>query len=270
MRGRMKQLYGFAELSFKRNLQYKASIIFRLISSFLYLVIQIFFWKMIYSNQSNEFVMSYSQMVSYIILSQSIGSLVFHTDYLYSIKQDLREGSIINHLVRPYNYMLRYMSESLGKYFVSFLVTVVPMLLLGGIFFHIVPPANAFALILSVMFAFLSFLIFFLVNFILGLTMFWVLDMNGLIPIITGCVFQICSGAILPLDYYPGVLRRLMYFLPFRFGADVPFNIYIGNISDMGDIHGYMALLLFWIVVLYCIEQIVWRKALRKLCIQGG
>lgn len=266
----MNKIYGFAALAFKRNLQYKASIVFRFISSFLYLVIQIYFWKMIYSNQSNELVMSYTQMVSYIIISQSIGPLVFNTEYLYSIKRDLREGRIINHLVRPYNYMLRYMSESIGKYFCSLLVTVVPMFLLCGLCFHIVPPINAAAFILSVIFALLSFLVYFLMNFILGLTMFWVLDMNGLIPIITGCIFQICSGAILPLAYYPGVLRKIMYFLPFRFGADVPFNIYIGNISNVRDILSYIVLLLFWIAVLYCAEQIVWKKALRKLCIQGG
>lgn len=266
----MDKFSAFVSVSFRRSLQYKVSIIFRIFSSFIYLTIQVFFWKVIYSNGGNKMAMPYSQMISYLIISQSIGLLVFNTDYLHYIKGDIREGRIINHLVRPYDYMFRYLCENIGKYFSSLLLTVIPMLVLCILFFHITPPANAHSLVVACMFALLSFIVYFLMNFILGLTMFWVLDMNGLIPIITGCVFQICSGAILPLVYYPAVIRKIIYCLPFRFSADVPFNIYIGNLSNTRDIIGYIILLIFWIGFLFLIERIIWKRALKKLCVQGG
>ncbi len=266
----MRKIFGFIIISFKKNTQYKKGIIFKIISSFIYLVIQIYFWKMIYSNQNNNLSMVYTRMVSYLVISQCISLLVFNCDYLYYIKIDIREGRIINHLVRPYDYMLRYMFESIGKYMVTFLFTLLPMFLMSILFFDLTPPGSVKALCFTIIFTALSFFIYFLMNFILGLTMFWILDMNGLIPIITNCVFQVCSGALFPLVYYPGFIRKIIYILPFRFSADIPVNIYLGNITSMNEILGYLLLLMVWVCILYAIKTILWKKALRKLCIQGG
>ena len=82
-------------------------------------------------------------------------------------------------------------------------------------------------------------------------------------------VSDILSGLVIPIPFFPKYLQNISYFLPFRYVSDLPFRIYIGNVSTIEGLKG-MLVQLIWIVILIVIGKITANKALKKAIIQGG
>ena len=86
--------------------------------------------------------------------------------------------------------------------------------------------------ILSVVFAFLM---NFYVNYCLGMTAFFLVKANG-IRVVYQLFAQIFSGALIPLNFFPEILQRVMIFLPFQYTNYIPAMVWTGseNIGVMG------------------------------------
>lgn len=265
----MRKALGFISVAFKTNNVYRAKIYLSLTSSFMFLLVQYFFWKALYTPSENHHLITFESMVTYLVLARCVSILFLDLGYMHAIREDIRSGDIINHLTRPYNYMFRYMSEVLGRYLSSLLFVIVPMFLLCVLLFNFTPPKSVESLLAGILFLGLSFIIYFLINFIIGLSIFWIQDSNGLIPIIAWSIYEVASGSLIPLWYFPEAAKIILNFLPFKFSVDVPIKIYLGQLSA-GQISYNVLHAFLWIVVLYALQSFIWKKALQKLNIQGG
>lgn len=265
----MTTVVAFFIASFKKSIAYRAKIFFQIFYELVLLMVQIYFWKALYATSVNSLAFSFREMLSYLILSRCISVLILDVSYLDSIRNDIRSGEIVNHLTKPYNYMLMYISEVIGRYAASFVFAILPMLLICSLVFHLIAPINLMSLVVSLVLLVLSFAIYFCLNFILGLSIFWVKDSNSLIPIITWSFYEIASGAIVPLQYFPSWIQSILSAMPFKFSVDIPLSIYLGKIS-LNEGCSYMFQALLWVIILYGFQAIMWKKALRKLTVQGG
>ena len=144
---------------------------------------------------------------------------------------------------------------------------IVPSLLLALLVVHIdVPSAGTLA-------AFgLSFLlgygVGFCINLILNTTAFWTLEISAVQLIVTW-ITDLLGGEIIPLVFFPALLQKVAFALPFAAMFSTPLSIYVGTIPP----ERYAAAIgtqAVWLAVLAALASVLWRAGTRRIVVQGG
>ncbi|HET6214512.1 MAG TPA: ABC-2 family transporter protein, partial [Micromonosporaceae bacterium] len=103
---------------------------------------------------------------------------------------------------------------------------------------------------------------------LVGMAAFWTLEISG-ISTLYRLVSQFFAGTMVPLTFFPGALRTLADALPFRFMGYVPAATYVGALSGADLVHALIAQI-GWLLALAGIVWLVWRRAYRRVVVQGG
>ena len=74
---------------------------------------------------------------------------------------------------------------------------------------------------------------------------------------------------IAPIALFPSFLQKIAKVLPFKDCIYTPINIYFGNLSKM-EIVSILLKQVIWIVILYGIAKIVFKKAVKNITVNGG
>ena len=108
----------------------------------------------------------------------------------------------------------------------------------------------------------------FQIQYIFGLSAFWIVN-PWYIRFLTYGLGKLFGGSVIPLWFYPEWLRNISMYLPFRFITYEPIQIYLGHI-DATQAWTCIGMQLFWLVIMLVLEAIFWRRASRKIFVQGG
>jgi len=103
---------------------------------------------------------------------------------------------------------------------------------------------------------------------LLGMIAFWTLETDGLTMLYV-LVSSFLSGALVPVSVFPGGLRTLVQWLPFQATTYVPASIYVGGIEGADALRA-VGVQLGWVVLLGVGAALVWRRAVRRVVVQGG
>ena len=188
----------------------------------------------------------------------------FIANYLY---QQVYNGKIALDLARPVGFLSQMLALQVGYTvgLIPYVVLAFPAAwLLGGL----QPPASALDALLYVFSLALAYLISVLLGLLLGLSAFWTLEMGGFLGMYR-FVSQFFAGALVPLPFFPPPLRAVTGILPFQAQAYAPLTLYEGQVQGVSVV-APLALQLFWVVALYALSRVVWRRALRRVVVQGG
>jgi ABC-2 type transport system permease protein len=205
-----------------------------------------------------------SQTVTMTWINQSIIMLVFMWGW-WEIALTIQSGAVVTDMLKPMSYFSYWLSRDLGRAFAQVFVRFAPTFLIGSLLFDLEAPAstlNAIAFAFSVI---IAILLSFTWRFMLNVSAFWVLDFRGLSMMSTALI-NILSGFLIPLAFFPELIKPVLYFLPFRGIVQMPSEVYLGQI---GIVHGLLFQVV-WLAVLIGIAQLVFRQAQRKVVIQGG
>jgi ABC-2 type transport system permease protein len=77
------------------------------------------------------------------------------------------------------------------------------------------------------------------------------------------------SGAVVPLLLFPAALHRALFLQPFAGLVDIPYRIYLGQLTGQGALAG-VALQLGWTFILVLIGRAYLGASLARLQLQGG
>src|SRR6185436_4423303 len=108
----------------------------------------------------------------------------------------------------------------------------------------------------------------FLLAYLLGVTGFWYLEVWHLDRFL-GDLVRLLSGAWIPLWFFPVFLLQVSAFLPFRLIYFAPLSIYLEK-QSLATAISWIGQQVFWIFLLIVLEQLIWKRAVRKLVVQGG
>jgi ABC-2 type transport system permease protein len=97
---------------------------------------------------------------------------------------------------------------------------------------------------------------------------FWTLETFAVQLIVRWCS-DLLSGQIIPLTFFPGLLGRFVFALPFAAIYSTPLLIYVGVIPA-SDWPAALAVQVAWLVLFSGLATIVWRAASRRVVVQGG
>ena len=234
-------------------------------------VVQIFVlkrvWSALYTARPDVLAVPLHDLVVYLTLANLIvWSFPTHTVTRH-LRERIREGSVVFDLVRPVGFVPQLVAQLVGALggAVAIIVVALPVVAVAG---SLAPPADAAAGALFPVSLLCAYCIAGLLAVLLGMIAFWTLETDGLTMLYV-LVSSFLSGALVPVSVFPGGLRTLVQWLPFQATTYVPASIYVGGIEGADALRA-VGVQLGWVVLLGVGAALVWRRAVRRVVVQGG
>jgi len=251
-------------------LQYRVGNLMWFGVNILDLAAKIFLWTAIFNNAKSDVLNGFTLelMIVYLIANQ----IVFHLTFLnpqFDMAEDIRMGTIAVKFIKPISYRLQIFFGSLGH-------------LLGELCFGILPTSIIFAfylsltdikigllsLLLFILSIIVSFILNFLIAFCFGMIVFYTKNGFGIMQL-KDVVFMLLSGSLIPIDFYPEFAKRIVDLLPFKQVVYIPISILIGKLQGFEAIKA-ISIQALWIVVLFILFDLVWKRTVKRVVVQGG
>ncbi len=187
--------------------------------------------------------------------------------HVFTVSQEVKDGSLAYTLGRPYNYLLYQFASGLGDSLVR-----MGMVLVAGsvVAWWQAGPLVSFrpeTLPLLLLATALAFVLDFCVLSVIALLSFFFEDVNSFMFIYHKIVF-VLGGLLIPVDFLPDWLQVIARVLPFSVVVYGPSKLFVG--WDTGQFVGIVALQVFWIAVIALGLAALYRYGVRRVSINGG
>ncbi len=263
----MKNYVALTKISFKGAITYKFDFLVSLLMVPISLIIYYFLWSSIFGYSGKDVINGYTltSLISYYVLNMIV-AMVTWSNVDQWIGEDVRSGDVITYVLLPVNFFSFHYFLELGFNIVNISVELIPVFLIGLVFFGLEVSSIWHVLLFLVAIILASFM-YFTISFITGLSSFWVAKISG-IRRIRRIVVNFLAGSMLPLTFFPLIIQKISYFLPFQYLRYVPINIFLGKYSLL-ESFGLILIQLIWIFILFYLARIVWNKAFKKFAGAG-
>ncbi|MEZ4753901.1 MAG: ABC-2 family transporter protein [Bdellovibrionota bacterium] len=260
----------FSRNAFLNMLAYRMRYYSGFINYLTFVSVNYFIWKAVFQNQpEGALIKGYTlaEMITYITIGW-ISRTLYFSNIDYTLNTMVETGEVTTHLIRPVNIQLMLISQSIGELAFRLIFLFIPVAVTFFLIFPIALPTSISNFILYIWSILASFLILSQINFIVGLSAFYLQSIFGVIRA-KFYIIQLCSGLILPIPFFPEWFQRGLDFLPFKYIAFIPLQFYLGKISSELVV-GVFLQQFFWIAILFLFGVLLWRSAASKLVVQGG
>ena len=237
-----------------------------LVLSIISMAILVFFWKAIYADTNSISGLQLNQTLQYILLAFIFRPLT-NNNLVWEFGSNLREGTIVHHLLRPINFQGMNYAQSLGS-LVTELTLQIPMAVVAILFFGLRLPHDLPTWVVFLISALLGYTVMFFFNWFLACFTFYTTEIWGLGVMIEGMTFFL-SGALVPIVMMPVWLQNIVLAVPFAQALGVPISLLTG-ITPLKDAPQVWLSQILWIVCMWIISTIFFRIAIRKITVQGG
>ncbi|HLO31803.1 MAG TPA: ABC-2 family transporter protein [Anaerolineales bacterium] len=237
-----------------------------LVLNIISMAILVYFWRGIYNDTSTISGLGLSQTLTYILLAFIFMPLTA-IDLVWEIGSNLREGTIIHHLLRPINFQGMNYAQSFGT-LVTRLILQVPMAIVAVLLFGLRFPSDLLTWLAFIVSALLGFTVMFFFNWFLACLTFYTTEIWGLGVLIEGMNFFL-SGALVPLVMMPAWIRTIVLSIPFAQALAVPVGLLTG-ITPLSEAPRVWFIQVLWIFGMWLLSGLFFRVAVRKITVQGG
>lgn len=258
-------------IRFINNLQYRAVAFGAILTRFLWGFMEILAYSALYHTGNNAFPMKFSQTVSYMWMQETLivlFSVVFSDGEIYST---IESGSIAYELVRPMDLYGRWFCQSAANRITFTILNCLPALLLALIMpepYKMCLPLSIGQFLLFLLSTVLALCVVVSFAMLMYISLFYTLSQRGMKIIVTALT-GFLSGGIIPLPFFPAPVLAIVKLLPFAAMQNMPLLIYSGTITGTAALKG-IVFQLFWLIVLFVIGQLIMRRTLKKVIVQGG
>ncbi|MFZ5989702.1 MAG: ABC transporter permease [Bacillota bacterium] len=262
----MRAYLEFVRKSFQNNIVYRIDYFAGVINTLIIIFVNISIWKAIYEEEEVFGGVQFRVLMTYIVLGFLIQCIFMMDEYL--VESKVKSGLISSDLLKPISFRLYLFSYNLGTLIFRLVMQLLPTLLIAIVVFGLLPPFSVSMAVYFIISVTLGYLVLYNLNFIIWVSSFWFYFTFSLITIKDAAV-MIFSGALLPLWFMPQWLVDFIKFTPFDSIYFTPISIYLGQMPR-DEIIMSMTRQGIWILILFCIGQVLWKAASKKLVVQGG
>jgi len=251
-------LFVYLKNTFKESMSFKLNNLLVIIGHIVAALLNFYLWYYIGGNGIGS--LNKSEIIVYVLMLYGI-SMSVNQNADYYIAQDIRSGDIIIDLVRPFNYIYLQLLKRFSSFVYNVVIFVIPCLIISLFIVKI----SLLNILLFFMCLIMAFLLTFLIDCIFGLLICKVMNNWG-IDTMKGMFMGLLSGELIPFFLLPSALTFVLSILPFYYISYYPIMILIGK-----EWNWYLILVLIgWLIVLYVVVLILWKKIRRSLMINGG
>lgn len=252
---------------FRRYATYRAATAAGVFTNTVFGVILVYTYLALWDEKPHLGGYDQSQAVTYVWLGQCLyATLAIQGGGAEKeLMERIRTGEIAVDLYRPADLQLWWLAGDLGRALFQILGRGVVPFAFGAVFFPMALPTDVTPWAAFVVTLLLAAVVSFAIRYLVALSVFWLMDGTGVNQalMITG-IF--CSGMVLPLNAFPGVLGDIVRVLPWAAQIQMPADVLMG---ETGVLRAY-AFQAAWAVVLLAAGRLVQSAATRRVVVQGG
>ncbi|MGA2973856.1 MAG: ABC-2 family transporter protein [Spirochaetia bacterium] len=268
----MRAYLELAKKSFQEMLSSRGEALLRLLAMLLSLYLLYTFWKGLYANAAEVQGITFNEMLTYAILSAVTGGILnifglLQVYIAYWMARKMRSGEIVMDMLRPTDFQLSLFSNSTGR-FVFNLIISVPVVCFAFLVFKLAPPSGLQALLFFLASLAISYLLVFLIDFLVSLIAFWTTQTRG-VGGFTRLIIALLSGSFIPLWFFPAWARDALSWLPFASIYHAPLSIFIGKLQG-ADAVRTIVVQVAWVIILFSLSRLLWARSRRHLMIHAG
>lgn len=267
-----KIYWTFALNQMKSNFVYKGRFYLFIIRKFLGMFIYYYLWMAIYASASSSQLggFSRSEMILYVFMSYTISDIVM-IGISSEIGSDVIDGSVAMNLIKPISYRMYLTFKSIGIMIYRMVVPSV-FIWIGLEIYKVVGLGMAVSspvtIALSLISIVLSFFIYVFFDYCFGMLAFvttYIFGMN----IIKNAALNLLTGKLIPVSFFPVFVQKVFSFLPFTAMTYVPVMIYLGKYSGAEALRQLFKQAV-WVVILYLLGSLLWKRIEKRIVILGG
>lgn len=262
----MTPYLAFAKKSFLARSAYRFDHIMSIVNTCLQIFIFWGIYKALYAGRNEVDGITMMMVTTSFILSMGLNAVFYIDDYFLPSK--VYDGSIANEFLRPVSFRGRILAENIGNAAFNLIYRFAPALVLSTFILGINPPANAAMFFLFVGSALLGYGILWTISFAVQSASFWAINIWSLATI-KDVFVNVLSGTMIPLWFMPGWVYEILQFTPFPYIYFTPVQIYLGELS-MEEIMWQCGMQAVWIMMIFLLGNVIWKKGQKKLVVQGG
>ncbi|WP_409474953.1 ABC transporter permease [Streptomyces sp. HC307] len=208
-----------------------------------------------------------AQAVTYVWLGQAllstlaIGGGGFEDELI----ERIRTGDVAIDLYRPADLQLWWLAGDLGRALFQLLGRGVVPFAFGALVFDVALPSDPVTWAGFLLAVLLGMVVSFGIRYLVALSAFWLMDGTGVVQMAWLLGF-FCSGMLLPLNVFPGLLGEIVRVLPWSSLLQAPADVLLGRADPLGT----FAFQGVWAVALLAAGRLVQSAATRRVVVQGG
>ncbi|MEU6226589.1 ABC-2 family transporter protein [Streptomyces sp. NPDC047042] len=208
-----------------------------------------------------------SQALTYVWLGQALlmTMCVMGSGFEDELIERIRTGDIAIDLYRPADLQLWWLAQDMGRAMFHLLGRGLVPVAVGAWLFDLTLPSDPQTWLAFLAAVALGMLVSYSFRFLVALTAFWLLDGAGIIQM-AWLAGVFCSGMVLPLNVFPGLLGEIVRALPWAALIQAPADILLGEKDPLGT----FAFQAGWAVALLAVGRLLQAVATRRVVVQGG
>ncbi|WP_417851207.1 ABC transporter permease [Thalassoglobus sp.] len=271
---RLRVIWYILRTCISERLMYRADFALGTLFRFLPIVTTLFLWGAIFAvgtdhEETDIAGYSYRQMISYYLLAMLARAFSSMPGLASGIARQVRDGSIKKFLTQPIDMLSYLFWHRIAHKVVYYAVAAGPFALVFWLLRNYLPSWPGWTIFGAFLASLImAFLIGFLIESLLGLISFWFLEVSSLLFIYMMFNYFL-SGHMIPLDFLPPEILRVVQFFPFQYLAYVPPAIFLGKYT-----HPELVQLLLvefaWIVALFVANRVAFKYGVRRYSAFGG
>ncbi len=256
-------LQSVAFVTYKEWAAYRSHMVVSLFVGPVLFLVQVFIWSAVFSGRETVHGLTLEQMITYYAVVAVINYFIF--DFAdWNLQMLIRSGKFLTFLLRPVSHRYFALSQKVGHRSLGLWLELTPVVLIFIFLFHInLRPAYPIWALISIA---LSFLMMFLVNYCIGMAAFWLTNTDGIRRMFM-ILRDVCAGMFIPLSFFPEMLQKVMFVLPFQFITYVPTRVFIGSYELAGftmTIPQIVGLQVIAVCCMWFVSELLWRMGIRR------
>lgn len=259
----MKKYWTIIKTEWQRQLTYRADFVGYRLGNLVEVFSQILIWSMIFKSSEMVRGYAYPEMITYIIIGWLFWYLTANFGLENKISYHIKDGTLSSFIIKPVSYIKYIVVLSTGRISIALLSGILVQSILIIFFFeHILFPDKIFPVLIILGMLFLGYIIRLFTSILIGFIAFWSQEIVGM-HYFFGVLISLLSGRYFPIDLLPGSVVFVSSLFPFVYTFFIPTQIYLGRMSIQEGLRG-LIIEFIWVVLLYVIIKIIWRKGLKK------
>lgn len=259
-----RKYWTILRISLQNAFVYRSNVLGGLVFFLIFMFVFFNLWRAIY--QSGE-VAGYSlvQMVWYLCMTELI-MFGCRTGIFSQMNEDVKSGSIVYQLNRPYHYVWYQFFNALGGMVFNLLIYGLMAVIMAMIMVGPIPGFNFATLPLSLISMMLAMFINFFFLMALGLTAFRLEENTAFYLIYQKLVFML--GMFIPVEFLPGWLQAITRYLPFPYMTWAPARLIVAFSWEL--FWSVVPVQLLWFGLSVILSMAIYRHGVAGIQAHGG
>ena len=264
----MKKYWVAYQIALQETLQRRSTLIMDRIGGLAVIVSLYAFWTALIGDKATFLGYTRPEMLTYVLALNVLRSFVF-TGRGWQLVGEISSGKISSYLIRPLSYCGYALALDMAQKTIHVAAAILEVglfaTLVGGKLFA---PHEPMTWLIFAAATVLSSLLFFLFEFMVSSFAFWTSESGG--PLFCFELFlQFAAGAFFPLDVLPQALRQALSATPFPYMVYFPVRVLLEKTSPLESLN-LLAMEMMWLIVVFTVTMIVWKRGVRSFAAEGG